>query len=232
MKPKPTGASTEDRAYAEFGRGRFDVVSGSKLAHIMAIAGKSILDVGCGPGAYVRALRERGYTVDGVDSNPMFVAEARKSNARIYEADLDVEGLRPVADGSYDTVMALDVLEHVKAPSALLSEMVRVCRRNIVVTVPAEAPSGLTQAGLLYGSYLDPTHRRYYTPSGLRELLLDARLHGVTVVATWTLQPLMTHLFPSSLKSILAIANRLLVRLVTPESNWAVLLGYGVKESE
>lgn len=57
-----------------------------------------IIDVGCGPGIYVKALREIGYEVDGIDPDP------RCPERRVSMFDVD---------GKYDLAICLEVAEHI-----------------------------------------------------------------------------------------------------------------------
>ena len=62
----------------------------------------------------------------------------------------------PYADGSFDTVIASDVLEHLDDPVTALEDLLRVARRRVIVTVPAYQ--------WLYGEYDRLLgHRRRYT---------------------------------------------------------------------
>jgi 2-polyprenyl-3-methyl-5-hydroxy-6-metoxy-1,4-benzoquinol methylase len=71
--------------------------------------GRSVLDVGCGPGRHALALAARGVDVTGVDASPDFVRLARDAaaaaglTARFH--CLDVRDL--AADGEYDAVLCL-----------------------------------------------------------------------------------------------------------------------------
>lgn len=55
-----------------------------------------------------------------------------------YVVDLDVEGLKAIASGSLDFVIACHVIEHVANPGRLVSEMVRVVKTggHVVIAAP------------------------------------------------------------------------------------------------
>lgn len=131
--------------------------------------GQSVLDVGCGNGAFLallgRVIRPHGQAV-GLDYSSAFVDEAR---ARINVEGLDdcatvVEGdayKLPFDDNSFDAARCERVLMHLDDPAAVLREMRRVVRPggNVVVTEPDWAgmvfdhpdPDALA---LLYNSFL------------------------------------------------------------------------------
>jgi methionine biosynthesis protein MetW len=93
-----------------------------------------ILDVGAGDGLFLRMLSERGFAdAKGLDLSPVAVERGRKDGLDVE--CVDITAPLPFADASFETVVALDVLEHVLEPANLLQEMGRV-GREVVVTVP------------------------------------------------------------------------------------------------
>lgn len=91
--------------------------------------GTRLLDAGCGAGgACVQAAR-RGAHVNGLDASDALLAIARR---RVPDGDFrlgDLEDL-PYAAGTFDTVLAVDVLPYVAVPLAALGELRRVCTPN------------------------------------------------------------------------------------------------------
>ncbi|MGD1002790.1 MAG: class I SAM-dependent methyltransferase [Candidatus Brocadiia bacterium] len=98
-----------------------------------------LLDVGCGAGDRLARMRERGWTVEGVEVDPRSVQIAReKYGLTIHAAAIERAGL---ADGQYDLVTLSHVIEHVHDPVALLRECRRVLRpggRLLAVTPHAD----------------------------------------------------------------------------------------------
>ncbi len=96
------------------------------------VAGKRVLDLGCGTGYGTAGLAEVAADVTGVDIAPEAVAHAR---AR-YRADgLRFETIGPIEsadlpypDDSFDVVVSFQVIEHVRAVGRYLSEVRRVLR--------------------------------------------------------------------------------------------------------
>ena len=119
----------------------------------------SVLDVGCATGVYVDALAQAGHEARGVDHSEALVAWARGHRRGTFDVG-DAYAL-PHGNGSFDTVLALDVLEHVDDVRAL-AEIARVARRRVIVGVPARTPDALLAAGLLFRHHEDPSHRRVY----------------------------------------------------------------------
>ncbi|PZG20064.1 class I SAM-dependent methyltransferase [Nonomuraea aridisoli] len=97
------------------------------LALAGEVAGRRILDAGCGSGPLFAELRDRGAVVTGIDSSTGMLELARK---RLGDgADLQVGDLRdplPFPDGAFDDVMASLVLHYLEDWGPTLSEMRRV----------------------------------------------------------------------------------------------------------
>jgi len=89
-----------------------------------AVAGKQLLDVGCGGGILSEALAQRGARVTGIDMGeaPLAVAELHK-----LESGLEVEYQRITAEelalqrpAQFDVVTCLEMLEHVPDPASVI----------------------------------------------------------------------------------------------------------------
>ena len=100
---------------------------------LRAAPGERILDVGCGPGFYCAELLEDvtpSGAVVGVDgSAPMLALAAHRlaghDNAELLEANASA---LPVADGSFDAVLSVQVQEYVPDVAAALGELHRALR--------------------------------------------------------------------------------------------------------
>ncbi|WP_328907500.1 methyltransferase domain-containing protein [Streptomyces sp. NBC_00234] len=93
------------------------------------VAGRRILDAGCGSGPLSAALRERGAVVTGIDSSAGMVALARRrlgDDAALHVVDL--KDPLPFADGAFDDVVASLVLHYLEDWGPTLAEMRRVLK--------------------------------------------------------------------------------------------------------
>ncbi|WP_052848801.1 class I SAM-dependent methyltransferase [Streptomyces avicenniae] len=93
------------------------------------VAGRRILDAGCGAGPLSAALRERGAVVTGIDSSAGMVELARRrlgADADVRVADL-TDPL-PFADGAFDDVTASLVLHYLEDWGPTLAEIRRALR--------------------------------------------------------------------------------------------------------
>ncbi|MCO5972937.1 class I SAM-dependent methyltransferase [Actinoallomurus soli] len=93
------------------------------------VAGRRVLDAGCGSGPLSAALRDRGAVVTGIDASAGMLALARRRLGD--DADLHVVDLRdglPFADGAFDDVVASLVLHYLEDWGPTLAEVRRVLR--------------------------------------------------------------------------------------------------------
>lgn len=98
-------------------------------------AGKRLLDIGCGAGGKSLYYAGLGAQVTGIDILPAYEAEARALCEKLGYAygtqfrfqTADAADL-PFADGSFDTIILNDAVEHVAQPEAMLAEALRVLR--------------------------------------------------------------------------------------------------------
>ncbi len=89
----------------------------------------SLLDVGCGAGFLSNALAREGFDVVGLDASAASLAVARRhdetSSVRYDTGDALA---LPYPAASFDAVSAMDFLEHVEDPAAVVAEAARVLR--------------------------------------------------------------------------------------------------------
>jgi len=141
---------------------------GALVRFALKHAGNSILDLGCGYGAYSLALKAQGRQCIGCDINLDYLKPARKAGLPVVAAQ---NGL-PFADKSFDTVLLLEVIEHVPQIEALLREAFRVARKNVLVTVPnAEDIELLKGNDVTYAHMLSSDHVHFFDPESLAGFL-------------------------------------------------------------
>ena len=96
------------------------------LKELGDLGGRLVLDAGCGGGLVARELAAAGAEVVGVDRSRGSLGVARRAvGARFRPAQGRLERL-PFAGGSFDAVVAADVLEHLPDLPAAVAELARV----------------------------------------------------------------------------------------------------------
>ncbi|MFH2008069.1 MAG: methyltransferase domain-containing protein [bacterium] len=166
-----------------------------RVTELAATAGPGrILDAGCGEGFVLRHLAPRltaRHRFAGVDASTAALGEAR---ARDTDAALlrgDIHRL-PFGGGSFELVIATEVLEHLEEPERALEELRRVSRRFVLLSVPREpffAGLNLMRGKNLRRLGSDEGHRQHWTRDGFLRFVR----RRLTVVAApqgafpWTL---------------------------------------------
>lgn len=102
------------------------------------LAGKRVLDVGCGVGMYTAAFLRETSQVFGVEVERERALEARDLSTGKSGVSQAVGECLPFPDGVFDVVFSHEVLEHVDDDRTCAAEMVRVVRSGgrIVIFVP------------------------------------------------------------------------------------------------
>lgn len=93
--------------------------------------GKAVLDVGCAGGFMAEALDARGASVTGIDPAAEAIAAAQhhaQETGRAILYDVGVGEALPYDDASFDSVVCVDVLEHVTSVPQTLAEIARVLK--------------------------------------------------------------------------------------------------------
>lgn len=111
------------------------------------LVGDTILSLGCGSGRIEQRLSEI-YKVEGIDNNEIALKFCKDKKLKVRKVDLEKEKL-PYEDSSFDNVIGVHLLEHIKNRKQLLKEMQRIAKRRIIIIVPL-------------GKRLDKTHQVCY----------------------------------------------------------------------
>ena len=114
-----------------------------------------VLDFGCGNGAFLDRIAGRCRARWGVDIDAEQVAAAQ-ANTQADIRHIQADDPLPFADGSFDTVILVEVIEHVADERAVLREIARVLRigGHLLLTTPHK--------GLL--TFLDPGNVKFVAP--------------------------------------------------------------------
>ena len=94
--------------------------------------GSRVLDLGCGDGALLDLLqRERGCSGYGIELADTNVLACVRRGVNVIQLNLD-EGLAMFGDNSFDVVLQIDTLQHLRNAEVMLRETARVGQSGIV----------------------------------------------------------------------------------------------------
>jgi SAM-dependent methyltransferase len=147
-----------------------------------------VLDLGSGDGRITAALAATGAEVTGIDPSGVALERARADHPDLRFLRPADDGSLPLADGSFDVVVALNVLEHVADTQRLMSEARRVLAPGglLAVTVPYHGRIAGTWSALTAFERehdpLEPT-LRFYTRRSLAALFAQFGYGDVELAA-------------------------------------------------
>lgn len=145
-------------------------------------AGTTVLDLGCGPGTFAAAAVARGARVVGIDVDHSAVVAA---SAAVPGADFRTGDAHDPPPGPFDLVAAVQLLQHVANPLAVLRAAARVGSAVAVTTWGPEEECDVRAFGEALAGWLPPRRPRpgpppLTDPARLRKVV---GLAGLTVVA-------------------------------------------------
>jgi 2-polyprenyl-6-hydroxyphenyl methylase/3-demethylubiquinone-9 3-methyltransferase len=151
------------------------------------LAGRRVLDLGCGQGRFARALTEHGARVVGLDVSRAMLAQAVGSGLDRIRASAR---RLPFESASFDGVVAIEVFEHLapRAVEGVLGEVRRVlCDGGILIVIdknvyamsarrpwlPSVAVKWVDERrGRWMYSHRESVRERWFRPEGFRRRLL------------------------------------------------------------
>ncbi len=181
----------------DWARSRYHTEYNAFLAHYKVLdclehaKGNSVLDLACGDGTLTAMLKNKFRRIVGVDASSKHLAEAKKVLPDVEFHENLIEDFS--TEEKFDTVLMLDVLEHVEDPMLVLQKSASFLNDNgvLIVHVP-NAHAINRKIAVIMGTLesceeLSPFdiniagHRRSYT---LETLQNDVRKAGLNVVKT------------------------------------------------
>jgi len=141
---------------------------------------RSVLDVGCGDGRLIARLRELGWQVEGVETDPAAVQAAAANGIHARLGYLESQSF---SDKTFDAVVMSHVVEHLHDPARVLRECLRVLRPGgwLVMLTPNVESAGHARFGPDWIGLDPPRHLYLFGRKSLRSLLLSAGFEVVEV---------------------------------------------------
>jgi methionine biosynthesis protein MetW len=155
--------------------------------------GSRVLDVGCGDGALMAALRDRhGVDARGLEIDPTNVAAAVARGLSVIQGDADVDLADYPAD-AFDYAILSQTLQTTRRPDRVLEELLRIGHRAFV-SFPNFA-HWRVRLSLLWGGRMPVTRLlplQWYETPNIHHVTIDdfrayVRRAGITVEGAWFL---------------------------------------------
>lgn len=104
----------------------------------------NLLDVGCGPGYFLRSAEKwyKNSDIYGIDVDESLIKYA---SSHLSRAKLSIQSGQklPFADNTFDVITSLQVIEHLEKPGALLLDANRVLRPEGLLIISTPNPAGI-----------------------------------------------------------------------------------------
>lgn len=144
-----------------------------------------LLDVGCGSGEWLVAMRDLGWQVEGVDFDENAVRLARDNDLLVRCGSLE-EQKYPAAH--FDAVTLNHVIEHVPDPIGTLKECARILKPGgrLALFTPNTASLGHRLFGSDWRGLEPPRHLHVFCPGSMAALLHRAGFSNFTIATTNT----------------------------------------------
>jgi 2-polyprenyl-3-methyl-5-hydroxy-6-metoxy-1,4-benzoquinol methylase len=130
----------------------------------------SLLDVGCGTGAFVHYMKQLHWEVTGVEPDDT----ARENAKTLYQVDaLPIEKLFDLPEAQYDAITMWHVLEHVHTLHAYLEQLRKLLKPGgkLIIAVPNYTSLDAEYYGEYWAAYDVPRHLYHFSPESMGVLL-------------------------------------------------------------
>jgi SAM-dependent methyltransferase len=172
-----------------------------------------LLDIGCNEGRGLKIYRQNGFSTEGLELNPRAAQVARSAGFTVYETLL--EDFHPAT--TYDVVVLSNVLEHSLDPKRMLQDVARILEPEGQVWI--SCPNNESWLRRVFGrawiNWHVPFHIVHFSPSTVRELLVETGFAGVKVrqitPALWVASSTITHIFARAGRPTRQLRNPFLV---------------------
>lgn len=154
---------------------------------------ESVLDAGCGEGITLRKFKDKkvGKVHEGIEYMDEAIEIGKKVNPDLKIKKGDIYEL-PYKDSNFDLVVCTEVLEHLEDPKKALSELTRVSKKYLLLSVPNEpwfTFQRFARGKNVFGLGAHPEHIQHWTHQGFQKFVSENGLKILDKKApfAWTL---------------------------------------------
>lgn len=141
------------------------------------MAGKKVLDAGCGVGFFTNAIYEAGFESVGMDISEKAISEAHLKYPGIQFQCNALDTRWPFEDGSFDVVFSTEVIEHIHGIYEMFAEMNRVLKKEGMLILTTPYHGLIKNLGIMLFGFdrhfnnIEGGHIRFFTKKFLNKLL-------------------------------------------------------------
>lgn len=140
------------------------------------LTGRSLLDVGCGPGEFLLVARRRGWYASGVEPAPEPARQSASYGFEIYEGML--EDYAAQTDRQFDAITAFEVLEHVPNPRSVLDSMASLLKPDGLLLLSVPNLDDPYMLHLRNAASVPPVHINFFNRRSMAQALRNAGLEA------------------------------------------------------
>jgi SAM-dependent methyltransferase len=115
------------QTWAKFQESQMRPLYDATLDALEPLAGRAVLDGGCGAGLALRLAADRGAVVSGLDASAPLLEVARERTPQAALRTGDIQAL-PYDDAGFDVVTSFNAIQYAADPATAVAQLARVCR--------------------------------------------------------------------------------------------------------
>jgi 2-polyprenyl-3-methyl-5-hydroxy-6-metoxy-1,4-benzoquinol methylase len=155
-----------------------------KMINEQSLKKGTLLDIGCGTGNFLGAIKENGWKVFGTepDSGAREVA-SKRVGASIFQ-DIQTDALQAQ---KFDVITLWHVLEHVHQLNETLEWLTKHLNENgtIIIAVPNPQSFDASKYGRFWAAYDVPRHLYHFTKGSMKQLLEKHQMYIQKILPMW-----------------------------------------------
>lgn len=144
----------------------------------------TILDYGCGTGAFLHEMKVHGWDVQGIEPD----AGARGKAELLNKISIGLpDTISDLPDASFDVITMWHVLEHVHDIQNVIRNLKRLLKPNgkLIIAVPNHSSYDAIYYNSFWAAYDVPRHLYHFTPDTLKRLMTMHELKVVAYKGMW-----------------------------------------------